>query len=100
MPGPVAACAGSPLWSFVLSGVREGRPFATKVFMNGGMGATAQHDGANVLSWPSNVSATPVEMVEQLSPMRFSFKRIRTDSGGAGQFRGGNGQEMQNESVT
>ena len=100
IPERVAAGAGSPLWSFVLSGVREGRPFATKVFMNGGMGATAQHDGANVLSWPSNVSATPVEMVEQLSPMRFSFKRIRTDSGGAGQFRGGNGQEMQIESVS
>lgn len=99
IPDRVAAGAGSPLWSFVLSGVRDGRPFATKVFMNGGMGATARRDGAHVLSWPSNVSATAVEMIEQLSPIRFAFKRIRSETGGRGQFRGGNGQELELTSV-
>ena len=100
IPERVAAGAGSPLWSFVQSGVREGRPYANKVFMNGGAGATASKDGANVLSWPSNVSSTPVEMIEQLAPIRLHFKAVRIGTGGVGQFRGGNGQELMIESVS
>jgi N-methylhydantoinase B/oxoprolinase/acetone carboxylase alpha subunit len=100
IPERVAAGSGSPLWSFVQSGVRNGRPYATKVFTNGGTGATAGKDGANVLSWPSNVSSTPVEMIEQLAPLRLHFKQIRLGTGGAGKFRGGNGQELLFESLS
>jgi len=100
VPERVAAGAGSPLWSFVQSGVRDGRPYATKVFMNGGTGATAHKNGAHVLSWPSNVSSTPVEMIESLAPLRIHFKQIRAGTGGAGKFRGGNGQELLFESLS
>ena len=51
----------------------------------------------NVLSWPSNISSTPVEMIEQLSPLRVHYRRLRTDGGGAGRFRGGTGQEIKFE---
>jgi N-methylhydantoinase B len=61
--------------------------------MNGGYGAGAGHDGANVLSWPSNVSAAPVEMIEQANPFRIAHRRLRQGTGGAGRHRGGTGQE-------
>lgn len=100
VPDRVAAGAGSPLWSFVQSGVRDGRPYANKVFINGGTGATTRKDGANVLSWPSNVASTPAEMVEQQAPLRLQFKQLRKGTGGAGRRRGGTGQEMLFESLS
>ena len=72
----------------------DGRGFANLFFMNGGFGAAHDRDGANVLSWPSNISSTPVEMIEQLSPLHVKHRRLRTDTGGRGQFRGGTGQEI------
>lgn len=99
MPEKVVATIGSPLWCINLSGVRrdaknESKSFTNLFFMNGGFGAAHDRDGANVLSWPSNISSTPVEMIEQLSPLRVKHRRLRTDTGGQGQFRGGTGQEI------
>ena len=67
-------------------------------FVNGGYGAARGRDGAHVLSWPSNVSSTPVEMIEQLVPLKVRYRRFRVGSGGDGEFRGGNGQEVLFES--
>ena len=100
VPDRVAAGAGSPLWSFLQTGVRDGRPYANKVFINGGMGATSRRDGVNVLSWPSNVSSVPTEMLEQQAPLRLHFKQFRAGAGGVGQFRGGTGQELLVESLS
>ena len=61
-------------------------------FVNSGYGAASGRDGAHVLSWPSNVSSTPVEMIEQLVPLKVHFRRLRVGSGGEGEFRGGNGR--------
>jgi len=95
MPHKVIATVGSPLWCINLSGVeRDGRTFTNLFFMNGGFGAAYDRDGANVLSWPSNISSTPVEMIEQLSPLRVKHRRFRVGTGGRGQFRGGTGQEI------
>jgi N-methylhydantoinase A/oxoprolinase/acetone carboxylase beta subunit/N-methylhydantoinase B/oxoprolinase/acetone carboxylase alpha subunit len=95
LPDRVMAGAGSPIWSMLLTGrFADGKPFAQKCFFNGGLGATHRNDGLSVLSWPSNISGAPVEMVEQLVPVRIHGKRLRPDSGGAGKFRGGLGQEM------
>src|SRR5260370_17906315 len=58
------------------------------------MGATPIKDGENVLSWPSNISSTPVEVAERNSPLFFHEKRLRPGSGGAGRFRGGPGQDI------
>ena len=95
MPERVIASCGSPLWSMKQSGVSEdGRPYANIFFCNGGMGANAAMDGHSTLSWPSNVSSTPVEMIEHLAPFRVDHKRLYEGSGGAGKHRGGLGQEL------
>ena len=99
IPERVMAAAGSPLWAVAQSGVREdGRPYTTVLFFNGGMGATAAKDGEHVLSWPSNISSTPVEVAERNSPLFFHYKRMRPASGGAGRSRGGLGQDILIES--
>ena len=99
VPDRVMAAAGSPLWAVSQSGTRDdGRPYTTVLFFNGGMGATAAKDGEHVLSWPSNISSTPVEVAERNSPLFFRHKRMRPGSGGAGRFRGGLGQDVLIES--
>ena len=99
VPDRVMAGVGSPLWAVTQSGVREGgRTYTNVLFYNGGMGATSSKDGESVLSWPSNISSTPVEVAERNSPLFFHFKRMRSGSGGAGRFRGGLGQDILMES--
>ena len=99
LPDKVIATVGSPLWCVNLTGQRrDGSTFANMFFTNGGYGASATRDGAHVLSWPSNVSSTPVEMIEQLLPLKVHYRRFRTGTGGAGKHRGGNGQEILLES--
>jgi N-methylhydantoinase B len=104
VPDRVMAAAGSPLWAITQSGVRDGdkKPYTNVLFFNGGMGATADKDGEHVLSWPSNISSTPVEVAERNSPLFFHYKRLRPDSSGAGRFRGGLGQDilMESQSAT
>jgi N-methylhydantoinase B len=95
------AAAGSPLWALTQSGVRaDGRPYTTVLFFNGGMGATSAKDGESVLSWPSNISCTPVEVAERNSPLVIRAKRLRPGSGGSGRFRGGLGQDVLIESAS
>jgi N-methylhydantoinase B len=101
IPDRVMAGVGSPLWAITQSGVRDdGKPYTNVLFFNGGMGGTATKDGEHVLSWPSNISSTPVEVAERNSPLFFHHKRMRPGSGGAGKFRGGLGQDilLENES--
>jgi N-methylhydantoinase B len=99
VPDRVMAGVGSPLWAVTQSGVREGgKTYTNVLFYNGGMGATTAKDGESVLSWPSNISSTPVEVAERNSPLFFHYKRMRSGSGGAGRFRGGLGQDILMES--
>jgi N-methylhydantoinase B len=98
LPDRVMAGAGSPLWAVQQSGLRaDGRPYTNVFFFNGGTGATSSKDGEPVLSWPSNISSTPVEVAERNSPLFFRAKRLRPGSGGAGRFRGGLGQDIEIE---
>jgi N-methylhydantoinase B len=95
IPDKVMAGAGSPLWAVTHTGVNDdGKPYTAVLFFNGGMGATPRKDGENVLSWPSNISSTPVEVAERQSPVHIHYKRLRSGSGGAGRFRGGLGQDI------
>lgn len=99
LPERVVATVGSPLWCVNMTGHRhDGTAFANMFFTNGGYGASQGRDGAHVLSWPSNVSSTPVEMIEQLLPVKIHYRRFRVGTGGNGEFRGGNGQEVLIES--
>jgi N-methylhydantoinase B len=99
VPEHIMAACGSPMWGMNQSGVRDGaKPYANMFFFNGGMGANLRGHGPTCLSWPSNVSSTSVEISEHIAPLRFHYKRLRPDSGGAGKHRGGLGQEIMLES--
>lgn len=101
IPEKIMAGAGSPLWCINQSGVTEsGAPFAKLFFFNGGMGGTNQTDGQSCLSWPSNISTTPIEVIEQLAPLRVHKRELRQGSGGDGEYRGGLGQEVLFESTS
>ena len=83
VPERVAAGTGSPLWCINQSGVRpDGKTYVSLFFFNGGMGATAAKDGESCMSWPSNISSTPTEVMEQLAPMRVHYRRMRPGSAG------------------
>ena len=99
LPDRVMAPSGTPVWNVKVSGVDDaGRSFASLLFFNGGMGANARRDGESVLSWPSNISGVPVEYMERSTPWRIRYKRYAEGSGGAGEQRGGLGQELMFES--
>jgi len=101
VPDRVMAGAGSPLWALTQTGHREdGSAYANVLFFNGGMGALPDKDGESCLSWPSNISSTPVEVAERNAPLLFRHKRLNPGSGGAGRQRGGLGQEVLMESTS
>jgi N-methylhydantoinase B len=85
----------SPLWGITLTGVdAEGTKWAHISFFNGGMGGAPHQDGLQTMSFPSNVSNTPMEVVEQDAPVLFHEKSLLPGSGGPGKFRGGLGQRI------
>ncbi len=92
-PERVMAAPGSPLWNMTLVGEEAGRRYACVMFFNGGLGGRAAGDGVSCLSWPSNISTTPVEVAERAAPVLVRYKRLSPGSGGAGAHRGGLGQE-------
>ena len=95
LPMRVMAPCGTPVWNIQTAGVdANGRSFANLFFFNGGMGGSGHHDGMNVLSWPSNISCVPIEMMERMAPLRIVRKALREGSGGLGEFRGGLGQDI------
>jgi N-methylhydantoinase B len=101
IPDKVMAAPGSPLWIFTLTGLDEvGKPFATVLFYNGGLGGRAAGDGVSVLSWPSNISSTPVEVAEQSGRLFFREKAFVPGSGGEGRMRGGLGQTIEIECLS
>ncbi|MBL28439.1 MAG: 5-oxoprolinase [Rhodospirillaceae bacterium] len=94
----------SCLWNFVLYGghgiAGSGRaanatPFTVTLFHNGGTGARPDKDGLSATAFPSGVRNTPVEINEAIAPIVVWRKEYRTDSGGAGKWRGGLGQIME-----
>lgn len=95
LPGRVQAAPGSPLWAVQLAGSHQGRPFASTFFLNGGQGASDGRDGLPTLSFPSNLANTPIEVVEARCPIRILRKSIRRGTGGAGRWRGGDGQVVE-----
>ena len=71
--------------------------FILMSFHSGGAGARPQADGLSATAFPSGVRNMPVEVNEIGSPLVFWRKEFRTDSGGAGQYRGGLGQVIELE---
>ena len=71
---------------------QTGGPFVASELAAGGMGARPRKDGIDVIETDvSNCMNIPVESVEMSFPLRIRSSGLWTDSGGAGQFRGGLG---------
>jgi N-methylhydantoinase B len=77
----------------------RGKDFTTLYFSAGGFGALSGLDGLSATPAPSNMMVMPTETWEVLTGIRVLSRKLRADSGGSGQFRGGLGQEiiLQNE---
>ena len=73
----------------------DATPFAVNLFHTGGAGARPNKDGLSATAFPSGVRNTPVEVNESIAPIVVWQKEYRTDSGGAGPYRGGTGQVME-----
>lgn len=94
----IADSGGAPSMRALFSGVRsDGSPFAQVLFASGGMGATPANDGLSTTAFPTNVGAGSIEAYESVAPLLVWRKQFLTDSGGAGKFRGGLGQEVEIE---
>lgn len=97
VPDRIQADCGSPCWCIVLNGNhpdRDNGEFVEYFFLNGGYGARPNRDGEGILSFPTNVSNVPVEMMETDAPIRYIEKSLIPDSSGAGEYRGGPGQRV------
>lgn len=68
------------------------RPYAYYETIGGGMGARPGKDGASAIhTHMTNTMNTPIEALEYAYPFRVRRYAIRTGSGGAGRYRGGDG---------
>ncbi len=96
IPERVMAACGSPTNRTVFAGTHghDGRPFSFMMISSGGMGACDGKDGYSCTPYPSNSGSPPVEVIESVVPLTIRKKALRTDSGGAGEFRGGLGIEL------
>ena len=73
---------------------RDQRAFSALYFASGGFGALRGLDGWSTMPHPSNMAVVPVEIWETLTNTTILEKRLLPDSGGAGQWRGGLGQQV------
>ena len=93
----VAASGGGTSSPFLFGGLnaRTGRYYAHFHFEGVGWGGRATKDGNNmVVTINGNCRNTPVEVFEtRYPPFIIDAYRLRTDSGGPGEFRGGLGGE-------
>ncbi|WP_270934970.1 hydantoinase B/oxoprolinase family protein [Falsiroseomonas oryzae] len=105
-PDRVPAEGTSALWNLRLSGgigtpgvaaaaFADARPFTITSFNTGGAGARPGLDGLHATAFPSGVRNVPLEITEAMTPLVFWRKALRDGSGGAGQWRGGDGQVVE-----
>ena len=85
------------VWTMQVNGNHEdGSPFITAMFTYaGGVGARATKPGLSACSYPTGVSAVPIEVVEASAPIHFHRKELRSGSGGSGAQTGGLGQTIE-----
>lgn len=94
MPARIPAASSGTMNNLTIGGVdtRTARPFAYYETIAGGMGARPNADGVSgIHTHMTNSLNTPVEALEYAYPFRVRRYSYRTGSGGAGQYRGGDG---------
>jgi N-methylhydantoinase B len=94
LPGRLLAGGAEAIWQSMWRGdwPEERTGFTFALFQCGGMGARAIKDGISATGFPSGVAGVPAEVIESLTPLVQTRRELRTDSGGAGKYRGGLGQ--------
>jgi N-methylhydantoinase B len=94
IPDRVPAASAGTMSNLTIGGVdsRSGRPFTYYETTAGGMGARPGRNGiSGVQTHMTNSLNTPVEALEYAYPFRVRRYAYRDGSGGAGEFRGGDG---------
>ncbi len=94
IPNRIPAAASGTMNNLTIGGIdpRSGQPFAYYETIAGGMGARPSKDGiSGVHTHMTNSLNTPAEALEYAYPLRVREYSLRTNSGGTGQHRGGDG---------
>ena len=92
LPTRIPAASQGTMNNITCGGIIDGQPFIYYETIGGGHGAGPHGDGlSGRQSHMTNTLNTPVEALEYTLPLRIREYRLRADSGGAGQFRGGDG---------
>jgi N-methylhydantoinase B len=102
-PERIPAASSGTMNNLSLGGwdAARGRRFAWYETIAGGMGASARHAGQSAVhTHMTNSWNTPVEAFEHDYPLRIRQYRVRRDSGGGGQQRGGDGIVREFEFLT
>jgi N-methylhydantoinase B len=94
VPGRARA-EGSYAAIVTLNGEHQGRRYNSINFMCSGQGATRDAPGHSTMAFPTNVGNSPIEVMEQLAPIRVRHRRRRRRSGGKGCMRGGDGGSLE-----
>jgi N-methylhydantoinase B len=100
---PVPAASQGTMNNLTIGGTdrRTGKQFAYYETVAGGMGARPGLNGIDgIHTHMTNSLNTPAEAMEYAYPMRVHRYSIRSGSGGAGQFRGGDGVVREVELLT
>ncbi len=90
-PAQVQAATGLPVAINVYGREANGHVYADHFFMGAGQGASRHGDGKSALLYPTSAANTSVELMEARAPVLVLEKSFVTDSGGAGEHRGGCG---------
>ncbi len=103
LPDKVPAEGASCLYDLPMRHTPEtardgGAHFALELVYNGGTGARPSLDGLSATAFPSGVWGSQIETTEAVAPVLITKRELRTDSGGAGQYRGGLGQHIEIQS--
>ncbi|MCB1739171.1 MAG: hydantoinase B/oxoprolinase family protein [Gammaproteobacteria bacterium] len=79
----------------------NGEEVSSLFFLAGGLGAMQGLDGRAVTPAPSNMTVVPTEVWENRTSMTIEKRELLADTGGAGRWRGGPGQEvvLRNDSI-
>ena len=103
VPERIPAAASGTMNNLTIGGIdpRTGEPFAYYETIAGGMGARPTKSGVSgVHTHMTNSLNTPAEALEYAYPLRVRKYALRPGSGGAGQFRGGDGIVREIEVLT
>jgi N-methylhydantoinase B len=103
VPDRIPAAASGTMNNLTIGGIdpRTGEPFTYYETIAGGMGARPSEPGVSgVHTHMTNSWNTPAEALEYAYPLRVRRYSLRTASGGAGKYRGGDGMIREIELLT